>query len=70
MGMYPLPSLVGGRLMTTKSISPLFVCCSDLKSGSLCEYAGGPKVGPLPSQFFHFFIVEIISNSNFTIGTF
>jgi hypothetical protein len=50
---------VGGRSTTTKSISPLFVRRRDLKSGPLCEYAGGPKVGPLPSQFFRFFILEI-----------
>jgi hypothetical protein len=50
---------VGGRSTTTKSISPLFVRRRDLKSGPLREYAGGPKMGLLPSQFFRFFIVEI-----------
>jgi hypothetical protein len=50
---------VGGQSTTTKWISPLFVRRLDLKSGPLYAYVGGPKVGPLQSQFFHFFIVEI-----------
>jgi hypothetical protein len=41
---------VGGRSTTTKS-TLLFVRRHDLKSGPLYKYAGGPKVGPLPSPF-------------------
>jgi hypothetical protein len=43
---------VRGRAVNDDQINPLlFVRRRDLKSGSLYKYAGGPKVGPLPSQF-------------------
>jgi hypothetical protein len=56
---------LGGRAVDNDQINPPLVCRRDLKSGSLCEYAGGPKVWPLLSQFFRFFIVEA-SNIFFT----
>jgi hypothetical protein len=50
---------VHGRAVDDNQINLPPVRCRDMKSGSLCEYGGGPKMGPLPSQFFRFFIVEM-----------
>jgi hypothetical protein len=59
---------LGGRAVDDDQINvPPSVRRRDLKSGPLCEYAGGPKVRPLPSQFFHFFIVEMCLSNEYLV---